>query len=202
MGLNAVFKRTCDLLAVNDWFVRLNKRNLLVVNYHGVVAERRPDRWNYENWTHAVSFRRELRWLNKVFQPVDIAGLRRWREGQWTAHKPPVIVTFDDGYRNNLDVAAPILQAEGIPAVFFVSTGYVGTRRTLWPDEVTMRVLNWPAGEITLPFAETAAFAQELASRRRMAYAITEDCKTLPDSRRVAYLQYLRDMTPQPYAGS
>jgi peptidoglycan/xylan/chitin deacetylase (PgdA/CDA1 family) len=44
-----------------------------------------------------------------------------------------VAITFDDGYRNNLTVAAPILKEFGVPATFFVSTGFAdGTASPWW----------------------------------------------------------------------
>jgi peptidoglycan/xylan/chitin deacetylase (PgdA/CDA1 family) len=37
-----------------------------------------------------------------------------------------VLVSFDDGYRNTLDTAAPILARHGLPAIVYLATGYVG----------------------------------------------------------------------------
>ena len=44
-------------------------------------------------------------------------------------------VTFDDGYADNRTVAAPILLASGVPATFFIATGYLGGGR-MWNDTV------------------------------------------------------------------
>jgi len=59
-----------------------------------------------------------------------------------TKRLPPraVCVTFDDGYRDNFEVALPILKKYGVPATFFVVTGAMeGKTRLLW-DEVVSRV--------------------------------------------------------------
>jgi len=46
-----------------------------------------------------------------------------------------VLITFDDGYRDNLENAVPILRRYGYPAVLFVPIGYLGGRRPLPHDE-------------------------------------------------------------------
>ena len=47
-----------------------------------------------------------------------------------------VAITFDDSYKNIHDVVLPILKRYRIPATFFISTGFVGTKKMFWVDQV------------------------------------------------------------------
>ena len=59
---------------------------------------------------------------------------------------PPggVAVGFDDGYRDNLEAAAPALERAGVPATVFVTTGLTGTRDAVWWEELDDLVLGGP----------------------------------------------------------
>ena len=60
-----------------------------------------------------------------------------------------VLITFDDGYRDNLENAAPVLHKHGYPAVQFVPLAYVGDRQPLPHEEhlaasgVINRTVDW-----------------------------------------------------------
>ena len=64
---------------------------------------------------------------------------------------PPraVLITFDDGYLDNLENAAPVLRRHGFPAVLFAPIGYLGATRPLPHDEhlatrgIVNRTLDW-----------------------------------------------------------
>jgi peptidoglycan/xylan/chitin deacetylase (PgdA/CDA1 family) len=53
-----------------------------------------------------------------------------------------VAITFDDGYADNLLIAAPILRDYCMPATLFLATGMVGRRREFWWDELQRLVLS------------------------------------------------------------
>jgi peptidoglycan/xylan/chitin deacetylase (PgdA/CDA1 family) len=62
--------------------------------------------------------------------------LLRFLRGEARLPPNPVMVTFDDGYRDNREHALPILRRHGIPGLFFVSSGYVDRRRLFWWDRI------------------------------------------------------------------
>jgi peptidoglycan/xylan/chitin deacetylase (PgdA/CDA1 family) len=51
-----------------------------------------------------------------------------------------IVVTFDDGYADNLHCAARLLQQYDIPATFFLTTGYLGGNEEFWWDELERRL--------------------------------------------------------------
>lgn len=58
-----------------------------------------------------------------------------------------VVVTFDDGYADNAELALPALERADVPATVFVSTGAIDADREMWWDELERIVLATP----TLP---------------------------------------------------
>jgi peptidoglycan/xylan/chitin deacetylase (PgdA/CDA1 family) len=64
--------------------------------------------------------------LSKLPQALDEGALPR----------RGVIITFDDGYADNLYNAKPILEDYDMPATVYVATGYIGQKREFWWDEL------------------------------------------------------------------
>ncbi len=88
-------------------------------------------------------------------------------------------VTFDDGYRDNLHVAKPLLERHGVPASVFVVSGYVDSGVNFWWD-----VLEQYRSAAALADAELRALHRELQS--------------LPHDERVMLLQRLVDGIDMP----
>jgi peptidoglycan/xylan/chitin deacetylase (PgdA/CDA1 family) len=54
-----------------------------------------------------------------------------------------VAITFDDGYRDNHDAAAPELQRHGLPAAFFIVTEFIGSDTVPWWDAKLGQPAEW-----------------------------------------------------------
>jgi peptidoglycan/xylan/chitin deacetylase (PgdA/CDA1 family) len=80
-------------------------------------------------------FREQMEHVRACANPVSVDDYLAARRGERPLPPRSVLVTFDDGYRDTLEHAAPILSALGIPAVLFTPTSYIGATRPLPHDE-------------------------------------------------------------------
>jgi peptidoglycan/xylan/chitin deacetylase (PgdA/CDA1 family) len=69
------------------------------------------------------------------------------------SRRPRVVVTFDDGYRDNLTTALPIAESKGVPVTFFVASGILGNHNGFWWDRLGTLLRSRPphVTEIDLP---------------------------------------------------
>jgi len=88
-----------------------------------------------------VNFSAHLEVLTRFSRPVTLAQLTSAIDDRWPTRND-VVVTFDDGYADNLVHARPLLQRYGVPATVFITTGYLGAMRGFWWDELERLVLE------------------------------------------------------------
>lgn len=183
-----------DRVGIDRLGVSLHSRDCLVLIYHGILNEEKGEPFRYHHT--AGEFAMHLDWLGTHCTPVGLADFARWKCGEWQPPKPPALITFDDGYRNNATVAAPLLTRKGFPALFFISTGYVDGREVLWPDEVFVRVVDWNGPTLADPDGLVRAVPSEPGAREAFAFEMVEACKNCSDDRRRAFIAYLARETP------
>jgi peptidoglycan/xylan/chitin deacetylase (PgdA/CDA1 family) len=69
-----------------------------------------------------------------------------------------VIVTFDDGYSDNLSNALPIAESKGVPITVFVTSGLLGGHRGYWWDRLAVLLRSRPSG--TRDFSSRSRFGK------------------------------------------
>ncbi|MDD4857172.1 MAG: polysaccharide deacetylase family protein [Candidatus Krumholzibacteria bacterium] len=119
--------------------VRLAQRGryLTVLCYHRIL-ERPPD-FPFDDELVSASpaqFEDELRFIERHWRVINFRMLREHLERDGRFPDRSLIITFDDGYIDNCEVAFPLLRKHGLPAVMFVAAGYMGERRLFWWDRL------------------------------------------------------------------
>jgi peptidoglycan/xylan/chitin deacetylase (PgdA/CDA1 family) len=86
-------------------------------------------------------FAEHMELIRKHHMPIRLQQLlEALRNGK--VSKRAVVVTFDDGYADNLHEAMPLLERYDIPATVFVTAGQVGNQRESWWDELDRLLLQ------------------------------------------------------------
>ncbi|MEO6786936.1 MAG: polysaccharide deacetylase family protein, partial [Chthoniobacteraceae bacterium] len=117
-----------------------------ILLYHRVI-DLHPD----PQWLGVTpgQFAEHLEILSRDWHPIHLSDLvDRVKTG--TVPRRAVVVTFDDGYADNLHEAKPLLDKHGIPATVFVTTGMIGADAEFWWDELGALLLESPVVSVDI----------------------------------------------------
>jgi peptidoglycan/xylan/chitin deacetylase (PgdA/CDA1 family) len=137
---------------------------LSILMYHRVYAQADT---LFPGEPDAVGFERLMRFVARSFNVMTLGqAVRRLQQGDL----PPraLVITFDDGYADNVEVALPILQSCGLVATFFVSSGFLDGGR-MWNDSVIEVVRTCPRAEIDLTTFDLGSCSLAGPAARRAA---------------------------------
>ena len=130
----------------------LSKSTVSVFLFHGVA---RIEDFGIRNYTgkhlsdHA--FVDAIRLLTNRGTPVSMDELLAHVSGVQSCPANSFVVTFDDGFWNNLTVAAPILSDFGVPATFFVTSDFIDLGSMSWVDLIEAAVATTSLASVSCP---------------------------------------------------
>ena len=143
----------------------------VIFHYHR-VAELPSD--PYRLCVTPQRFAEQLEVLRKHGEPMRLQQLAEaLTKGHFPRHG--IVITFDDGYADNLHNAKPLLERHDVPATVFVTTGAVEMIREFWWDELERlllepgklpEVLEWRVNGTVDKFELTEAVEYTLAEQR------------------------------------
>ncbi len=174
--------RVIDRIGASAALAALARRpGLLVLAYHR-IGDASGQPFDDELFSaSADGFREQLRYLNTHFAVLDADALMAaTRHGHLQLDAPSALITFDDGYRDNCDVALPILQEQGLSAVFFVAAGYIDDPRLTWWDRVAYIVKTTERPSLTLTYPQSQIFDIAADGPGRVIYRLLRLYKQTP----------------------
>lgn len=166
----------------------LPQRGVLVLNYHR-IGDGSASPYDRELWSATTeAFDAQVRFLKRhcdVISPGELDSALAQKRGR------QVLVTFDDGYLDNYELAFPVLKDQGVRATFFIATGFIDNPSIPWWDEIAWLLRSTPHARLPLApwFAKGLSIWHKRAAVIRKVLA---KYKSLPADDAVALLAALR----------
>ena len=159
---------------------------VLGLNYHR-IGEAGRSVYDRALWSAtADGFDAQVGWLKSradVIRPDDLPAALAARTGRY------VLITFDDGYRDNYTAALPVLRRHGVPATFFIAAGFIDAPHVPWWDEIAWMVRTSRKAGVELPAWLPAPVPFDEPDRQRAVITLLRGYRALPAASTDAYLR-------------
>jgi len=115
----------------------LHRHHIIIYMIHGVINTSLLSTWQpLRRQLSIQDLDKGLTVLGKHYQFISMNQAVAMLSGNEPFRPYSIVLTFDDGYRNNVTQALPVLQKHNAPATFFLSTGHTERREPFWYDRL------------------------------------------------------------------
>ena len=135
----AIFHAVAPVVPLRLWHA-LAGAPLVLPYYHMVSDESLPHVRPLYEYRKVRQFTADLDFFLKHFQPISLTDLLAHTKSGKALPPRPFLVTFDDGFREMAEIAAPILKAKGVPAAFFINSAFVDNKELCLHQKIALLI--------------------------------------------------------------
>jgi peptidoglycan/xylan/chitin deacetylase (PgdA/CDA1 family) len=166
--------------------------SLVVLNYHRVYKGDLVTAFDEELFSTSLeSFTQQLHWLKEnraTFLSED--ELIYYQQSKKKIPKRSVLITFDDGYKDNFTLAYPLLRSLQIPAIYFIPVGSISKRRLGWWDIISFFIKKTRKNTVSI---KGRNFVLQSGEKRKTIFHLLQLMKTEPYSQTQDLLKMLSE---------
>jgi len=151
---------------------------LVLPYYHMVSDEALPHVRPLYAYRSVQQFTADLNFFLKHYQPVGLADLLAHVNHGKALPSRAFLVTFDDGFREMAEIAAPILKAKGVPAIFFINSAFVDNHELCLHQKIALLIDR---------LSKPTSAALEVKLKELLSQAGIHDGEVVPRLRAVRY---------------
>ncbi len=161
LGGSCLLRKTCTTPLVIYW-------HGVAHSYHDIIES---------ECISSIEFEKEIQYLIRHYEVISLDEYyKRYINHSFTNRE--VVITFDDGYKNNLTVAAPILKKFNLPFTIFISTGNIETGERFYVLDPRLIIVGAELNHLSLKSINKTFEMHDLVERKRCAYEIERLMKT------------------------
>ena len=171
--------------------IKLHRR-VVVLMYHRVLPTG-ADTYSEEGIiVTPETFARHLSFLKRYFRPLSLEQLAEPLQRGTRLPSRGCLITFDDGWRDNVTHAQPLLQQHQLPATVFLATDYVGSETCFWQERLARRMFRAAEKEgqaraLVETHTQAGVHLLPKAQRRGVIRLAVTSMKEWPEAERARY---------------
>jgi peptidoglycan/xylan/chitin deacetylase (PgdA/CDA1 family) len=162
---------------------RLKGRSAAILMYHSVMGDPQRQAAFLGQTVHSSQvFREQMELVARNYRPASLDEVKSFLYGKAELPARTVVVTFDDGYTDNYEVAAPVLNEVGIPATFYATVECVERRKLPWPARLRFALHTTNKGSWTDASSKTWPLGNILEREKALLVCCDQCCKLAGDA--------------------
>lgn len=175
----------------------------IILYYHSVCDDPEQQR-NYISTgitTSTASFREHMRILRSEYDPISLTDVASWLDGQTQLSNNSVVVTFDDGFADNYEVAAPLLEEFDIQGTFYLTAGCIEQQTLPWFSKIRYLLEQGvtKGARIRHPLSDLKADLSQPDGYRRGWLMFGECCAKTCGDKQNSWVNFLADQVQSTY---
>ena len=166
------------------------QKGIRILAYHKIETNEFDDL----NMSIPVSdFEVQIKYLSEHYHVVSLLDYLRSIQTRKKIKKNMVIITFDDGYKDNYTNAFSIVKKYSIPITIFLTVIPISTGQSLWYEVIVHLIKNSMIKELDLSNYGMGQIILKSSSDKQVAiYQIVNKAKTMPENQRQNLIDCLR----------
>ena len=206
--LKIFFKKIIKFVLVKLNLIRLfylfaPQGRLVILNYHR-ISDRRDEKSLslFDIGVTREKFEKEMKYLSRNFSVIPFSQAIDLLKNENNWPRFPVVISFDDGYRDIYFNAFPVLERFNLSAIVFVSTRMVEKSEPFWWDELEDLVEHNHLEEIKLALENCFSpeydldlgFFKQIQDKKVFLETLTEQIKKIKGRYREELLNRLKSL--------
>ena len=166
---------------------KLTKSQVAILIYHRICP--RQDNWSIGTLS-PDAFESQIRYFCRSWEVLSLEKLAQYIHHGKSLPEKALVVTLDDGYKDNYLHAYPILKKYHAPATIFLTTGHIGTGKLFWWDKVGYAIQYTTASQLDLGELGRYSLTAEF-DRSHIILMLKEALQKLSDERKSFLIEKL-----------
>ena len=193
----SLFISNSGITAATRMYKKKFNKCLPILAYHRIMDF---DEQNYPADIELISanptsFEKQVKYLKKHYQPLKFSELSYYISNPRKLIKPPVIITFDDGFLDNYKFAYPILERHKVPATFFITTDAIENGTPFWFDLIAYLILRHNNDYIIIS-DKKVTIGHTLESKRNAINKLLLHLKVIPEAEKNKIIAEVKTQIP------